>query len=128
MPDSASPRVLIVEDDDATRQLIESVLTDEGYTTLATRHGAEALRFIHQWEPDLILLDLWMPVMDGEVFLYAYRQAMNGMAPVIALTASDEAARFAARAYPFINALIVKPFDLDELLHKVERHTQRKAA
>ncbi len=67
-------RVLIVEDDEATQELLQKRLTKEGWQVVAASNGREALERLTQGPPDLVLLDLMMPEMDGFEFLEAFRK------------------------------------------------------
>jgi len=61
--------ILLVEDEDAVREVIETVLREEGYEVLSARHGSEALEVLRRgFRPCIIILDLMMPVMDGWQF------------------------------------------------------------
>lgn len=112
--------ILVVEDDEAILRSIEEILTDEGYAVAAALNGKEALERVQRAAPDLILLDMKMPVMDGWAFAQAYRRLPGPHAPIIALTAAHDsrarAAEIAAAGY------IAKPFDLDRLLDLVCCH------
>ena len=66
-------RVLVVEDDETLRTTVAEALEDEGYQVITATNGAEALRLVRAAEPDAIVLDLMMPVMDGRAFLEASR-------------------------------------------------------
>ena len=67
-------RVLVVEDDEATQELVQKHLTKEGWQVVAASNGREALERLTQGPPDLVLLDLMMPEMDGFEFLEAFRK------------------------------------------------------
>jgi CheY-like chemotaxis protein len=67
-------RVLIVEDDQATQELLQKRLTKEGWQVVVAGNGREALERLTQGPPDLVLLDLMMPEMDGFEFLEAFRK------------------------------------------------------
>jgi diguanylate cyclase len=86
-----SPRVLIVDDERQNRQLLEIMLEPEGFVVLTATGGAEALTLIARQPPDVILLDVMMPGMDG----YQVAAALKGVAatrniPVILLTGLDD--------------------------------------
>src|SRR5688572_25956418 len=107
-------RILVVEDDPAVLQALSIVLEQEGYDVETAANGREALESVRNGRPDLILLDLWMPVMNGWEFLERLRH--DGSAeqelPVIAVTADAKAA---ARGLP-VQAVVTKPMDVDALL------------
>ena len=67
-------QVLVVEDDEATQELLQKRLTKEGWQVVAASNGREALERLTQGPPDLVLLDLMMPEMDGFEFLEAFRK------------------------------------------------------
>src|SRR5688572_6186583 len=68
----AMPRILVVEDDNSLRKVYVAILTKEGYDVAAAADGKEGLRLANESEPDLILLDMMMPNMNGIEFLRAY--------------------------------------------------------
>jgi two-component system chemotaxis response regulator CheY len=112
--------ILIVEDDEDLRVAIEWMLDDVGYTVMTAANGAEALQQLERERPDVILLDMRMPVMDGWGFARAYRQQAGPQAPIIVLTAAQDAAEWARQ----IQAAdyVAKPFEVDQLLRTIERH------
>jgi two-component system, chemotaxis family, chemotaxis protein CheY len=114
-------RILLVDDDESIRDFISQALVEEGYEVTTAPQGAAALDLVDHGQPNLILLDLRMPVLDGWGFLEAYRGKPGPHAPVVALTASHDKA--AAKLPPGVSAFIAKPFDLVELLDLVERLT-----
>ncbi|MDP8923245.1 MAG: response regulator [Chloroflexota bacterium] len=114
----ANRRVLVVEDDDAIRSLLDLVLAAEGYDVRTAEHGGAALDVLERWSPHLILLDLMMPVLDGWGF--RARQVANpswAAIPVILLSAVYEVSRQAEVLA--VAAVHAKPFDLDDLLATV---------
>ncbi len=115
-------RVLLVEDDPSIREMVVMALTDEGYAVESATNGATALALIERGAPDVILLDMKMPVMDGWAFAAQYERRFARRAPVIALTAARDAARSAAE----IGATdyLAKPFELDVLLDFIAKHTK----
>ena len=83
-------KVLIVDDDPGTIEMVSKDLVQEGYDVQVATHGDEALSLIEDSTPDLILLDLMMPVMDGFDFLEEMRARPEVQdTPVIVLTAKD---------------------------------------
>jgi CheY-like chemotaxis protein len=112
--------VLVVDDDKDIRDLLSDALEAEGYEAVSARHGAEALERLRHLRPDLILLDLMMPVMDGLAFLAAKSRdpALSGI-PVIAMTAATW------NRVEGAVTLLKKPFDLDMFLADVARFVAR---
>ena len=117
--------VLVVEDDSVLRALIGETLEHEGHGVAIAEHGADALRWLDARRadgdppPDLILLDMRMPVMDGWAFAAAYRETPGPHAPIVAMTAAPDAAARAAEIGAA--SVLAKPFGLDELFAVVER-------
>ena len=84
----AQPRVLVADDDDKIRELLELYLTKEGFAVEQAADGAEAILKAQQFKPDLIVLDIMMPVLDG---MEVCRQVRKfSQVPVIMLTARTE--------------------------------------
>ena len=112
-PDATRGRVLVVDDEAGFRSLVVDILGDEGYETREAEDGLSALDVLRHWTPNLILLDLSMPRMNGWQFLEA-RDEM-GLAPnvpVIVLSASrhiDE--RVSSR-----HTVLAKPFEVEAFL------------
>ncbi len=119
-------RVLVVDDDEGILGFIREILTDEGYEVVEAIDGAEALDRARRQRPDLILLDMRMPAMDGWEFAEAYRSAPGPHAPIIVMTAARDAADIAADIHA--QGYLAKPFTLDRLLSVVERHVQQATA
>lgn len=93
-------------------------LTDEGYEVLGVANGQVALDIIDQFRPDIILLDLRMPVMDGWEFVRCYRAQPGPHAPIIAFVAALHAEE--ERDEIGATGLLAKPFDLEDLLAAVD--------
>jgi DNA-binding response OmpR family regulator len=106
-----------VEDDDEIRDFLSLVLQQEGYAIRTAQNGAVALRTIDQAPPELILLDMRMPVMDGWAFAQAYRGRPGPHAPILVLTAARDAEQRAREIQA--DGYLGKPFNLDELLELV---------
>ncbi|HVX30758.1 MAG TPA: response regulator [Nitrolancea sp.] len=116
-------RVLVVDDDESIRQLIEVVLEDEGFCVDFAAEGYAALEVISRKHPDLILLDMRMPGMDGWEFVDRYRTQYGHRAPIIVFTAAQNAADRGAEVDA--DAYIAKPFDLDVLIERIKSVLQQ---
>ena len=110
---SEARRILVVDDDESIRQFIEMALADKGYEIVTAEHGRAALERIAAARPDLILLDMRMPVMDGWAFAKAYEKTPKPHAPVVVLTAARDAEQYALQIVA--DAYLPKPFDLRSL-------------
>lgn len=119
----AMARVLIIDDDEHVLALLAEVLTAEGYEVMGALDGAAAVGAIRHQRPDVILLDLMMPVIDGWSFLELYRQLPGPHAPVIVITAAARAARRAVEGA--VETVVPKPFSVDRVLSLVHRYTGR---
>jgi DNA-binding response OmpR family regulator len=111
-------RILVIEDDDSIRDFIEMSLGDEGYSTAAAPNGAVALSMIPEYQPTIILLDLYMPHMDGSAFVHAYRQLPTPHAKIIMLTAARDTQT--AVLNTAVDGVLAKPFNLDELYATIQ--------
>jgi two-component system, chemotaxis family, chemotaxis protein CheY len=111
-------RILVVEDDELLREALAEVLTDDGHEVRTATNGAEALGELETWGPEVIVLDLMMPVMDGFAFRDEQRRRDLGTdVPVLVLSAVrdlDGAADRIAAA-----ASLAKPFRLEDVLASV---------
>ncbi len=115
-------KVLVVEDDDAIRSLIERFLTGGGYSVVSTGDPTHALELARQNAPDLVLCDIAMPQMDGYGVLKTLQSdPVTARCPVVFLTAQREFTE-RVRAFRFgVVDYMTKPFTRDLLLKKVER-------
>jgi DNA-binding response OmpR family regulator len=114
----AGKRVLVVDDDPDIRELLFTALEDEGFEVVPAGNGLEALAIIKTFRPDVIVLDLMMPVMDGWQFANELR-ARDEDIPLVLLSAARDL-KTHAKALSAAD-IIEKPFDLSELLPKIAR-------
>ncbi|MCV0402390.1 MAG: response regulator [Chloroflexi bacterium] len=115
MPDV---RVLIVDDEPDIRATVSAMLEIEGYRVDEAVNGADALRVLEDHAPDLILLDMRMPVLDGWGFARELRQRGH-RTPIVVMTAARDAARWASEIAAA--EFVAKPFGMDDLIRAVER-------
>ena len=116
---TGAARVLVVEDDPDLAALEAEVLKLRGHEVDVASNGREALEAVDRARPDLILLDMKMPVMNGREFADEYRRREASTAPIVVVTAADDAQRRAAEVGA--SGWIAKPFDPDALVDKVAR-------
>jgi CheY-like chemotaxis protein len=117
--------ILAIEDDDDLRDLLSYVLEEQGYSVATAENGLEALLRVREHMPDLILLDIRMPVMSGTEFANQYlaRYGHSPRAPIVVMTAAEHASRRCQEVGA--NDFLPKPFSTDELVGVVKRHTPR---
>lgn len=114
-------RILIVDDDRLNRQLLVRLLETNGFATREAGNGQEGLAAFLEWHPDLILMDLRMPMMSGCEAIRRIRASEGGdRVPIIAMTASvlDESRRDAAQYGA--DELLLKPFRSETLLQMLQ--------
>ena len=114
----APGRVLIVEDDDNLRQTLAEVLADEGHEVRVAPDGEVALGEIAEWDPELIVLDLMMPRMDGYAFRRLQRDLPGAPDTKILILSAARDVRDAATELE-ADAWLAKPFGVHEVLSSV---------
>jgi CheY-like chemotaxis protein len=115
-----APLILVVEDDEAVRDLMVLALGDAGYRVVTATDGRDALDLLKQERPRLIMLDLRMPRLNGWEFAAAYHASPPPHAPIVVMTAGRDVEARAADVGAV--GYLGKPFDLDELLAVVTTH------
>lgn len=115
--------ILVVDDDESTRVIVSTILEDAGFAVESVGSPGEALQAVARSAPDLLILDLWLPGMDGTVLIDEIRalDRTSRPAPVIMLTAvATDAARRAAYAAG-CQLFLTKPVYPDHLVTAVEK-------
>ena len=113
-------RVLVVEDDTDVRWMIADYLTSRGYKVETAIDGTQALQRLEGEAPDLVTVDMSMPIVDGAQVVEALRRRRGWeRVPVLMISASHEAPEWAAKASQV--KLLQKPFELRALSEVVER-------
>lgn len=121
-----SQTILVVDDKTNLRVMLKDYLSEQGYRVVTAENGQEAL-FVSRYEkPDLVLLDVMMPRMDGYAFLPAFRRESN--VPVILLTAKLEEADKVMGLELGADDYVTKPFGMRELLARVRAQLRRAAS
>jgi len=128
LPNEEKGTILYVEDNPDNRMLVRRILLSEDYSLLEATNAAEALETLKTAKPDLILMDINMPDMDGYT-LTAKIKAMPGFEkmPILAITANVMRGDKEKVLDAGCDGYIQKPIDFDELLREVERFTSRSA-
>ena len=120
-----SKKILIVEDDHNISELLQLYLKNEGYETVIANDGGEGIDQFRRFRPDLVLLDLMLPVMDGWGVLRTIRQ--DSKVPVIMLTAKGETSDKVTGLKQGADDYITQPFEMKEVLARVEAVLRRTA-
>lgn len=113
-------KVLVIDDDPVLRMLLKMGLEPHGYDCVTAENGREAQAVFAASCPELILVDLLMPVMDGLAFIHWLRQTAHNSTPVLALTNIDDPRITQEALRSGANACACKPLHLRDLLHALE--------
>jgi two-component system cell cycle response regulator DivK len=128
MPSQDKGTILYVEDNIDNRTLVRRILLSEDYSLIEATNAAEALKVLEGTKPDLILMDINMPDMDGYT-LTAKIKALPGFqrVPILALTANVMRGDKEKTLEAGCDGYIQKPLDIDQLVKEVERFLARSA-
>lgn len=118
--------ILVVDDVPTNIRLINSMLQKEGYPTATAADGYEAIKIAKEKQPDLILLDLMMPGMDGIETASKIHELQGEEVPIIFLTASNEKTHVVDAFEVGAVDYVIKPFNKHELLARVRTHLEIK--
>jgi CheY-like chemotaxis protein len=112
------PVVLVVDDDAPTRAAYAALLTDCGFDVLEARHGGEAILQVHRHRPEVVLMDLVMPVLDGARTAEALRErALTAQTRILGVTAASNKERDQMRLH--CDDLIEKPCSADAIVDRI---------
>jgi len=115
-------KILVVEDHAPTVKLIKAALEGQGHGVITAANGAEGLLRVNDSHPDIVILDLMMPIMDGHQMLRVIREnAATEKLPVVVLTAKSSDVDVVKGWRAGISYYLTKPFSVDELLAIVNR-------
>ena len=115
--------ILVVDDKSSVRKLLREYLTEQNYKVVPAANGREALYAARHSKPDLILLDIMMPEMDGYEFLRQYR--LEDHAPVIIITAREEETDAVLGLELGADDYVIKPFRMKELEARIRAVLRR---
>jgi DNA-binding response OmpR family regulator len=111
-------KILVCDDDEGILDMVSFVLEDSGYEVIPERNSMNVYSQIEKEQPDLLLLDLWMPVLSGDQVLRVLKgNADTKDLPVIIISASTEGQKIAQDAGA--SDFLAKPFDIDQLVTRV---------
>jgi DNA-binding response OmpR family regulator len=119
----SDPRILVIDDDDDIRGLVRTLLERTGAEVREARNGREGLREFHSWRPDLVVLDVSMPEMDGWSVLDRLRDMSE--VPVLMLTARGDELERVRGLHAGADDYVVKPFGKQELVARVQALIRR---
>jgi DNA-binding response OmpR family regulator len=120
-----SKKILVADDEEQLALAIKIRLQSKGYQVVTAPDGKAALELAQQERPDLIILDVLMPVMDGYSCLRELNKALGrGKVPIIVLTARDRMKDLFE--LEGIEDYVIKPFDHEDLLVRIERAFKRR--
>jgi DNA-binding response OmpR family regulator len=124
---AAHGRVLIVEDDSSACEMIAQALRLTGFLVRTAADGLAALRQVESFEPDVVVLDLGLPIASGFEVLHEIRSAPKTVeTPVIAISGLVNGVKL-AKANPEFFDILPKPFDPDTLIRMVKRAFRSRA-
>ncbi len=117
--------ILVVDDKASVRKLVQEYLTEQNYRVVTAANGREAIYVARHEKPDLILLDIMMPEMDGFEFIRTYRREQE--TPIILLTARLEESDKVVGLELGADDYVTKPFGMRELLARIRAVLRRTA-
>jgi len=115
---SQMPHILLVDDEAPLRDSLTYTLTKEGYTVTTAEDGRNAIKQFHKQVPDIILLDLMLPEVDGMEVCWRIRAFSN--VPIVMVTAKDKDLDRDWGLEAGANDYITKPFDTRELIERIK--------
>jgi DNA-binding response OmpR family regulator len=121
-------KICLVEDTPDLLENLSRFLILEGFDVLPCKNGAEALEKLKAFKPDIIITDLWMPVMDGFAFIEAVRRdAVFSHTPIAVFSAAPLQGAEKERLANHVNDYIKKPVAMEELLGIIDRLQKKRS-
>lgn len=118
-----SEKILVIDDEEPTVQLIGMLLERRGFEVIKAYRAEEGLRMAYRFQPDLVLLDIMMPDMDGWEVCKRLREMSD--VPIVFLTARGEVRDVVRGLEMGADDYVIKPYDNDELVARVKAHLRR---
>lgn len=112
-------KILVIEDDETFVKFIKHVLTNEGYNVITAANGRDGLIAVRQHKPSLVLLDMALPIVDGEAFLAVYYSQSQIQIPIIVMSGREAD----SHKLPSVAGVLQKPFEVQTLLELVAHYT-----
>src|SRR5574342_526832 len=119
-------KVLVVDDEPQITRVLRTVLVSQGYQVRTASEGEGALAAFHEWNPELVITDLYMPHMDGIELCRRIRAASS--VPIIVLSVKGEERTKVEALDCGADDYVTKPFGIDELLARVRAALRRSGA
>jgi two-component system OmpR family response regulator len=126
-PDRTAVRVLVVDDERSLTDLVSMALRYEGWDVRAAGTGTEAVQTVHRWRPDVVVLDVMLPDIDGLEVMRRLREDVPGV-PILFLTARDSVEDRIAGITAGGDDYVTKPFSLEEVVARLRGLIRRTAA
>lgn len=118
-----SKKILVVDDDPVTIEMLKTRLSKNDYDVQVAYNGEDGLEKAKTWNPDLVLLDIQMPKMDGYTFVLEFKKVLDiKTTPVIILTVKDTMQDIFR--IEGVKDYVVKPFKMEELLNRIRELVQ----
>ena len=115
-----APKILVVDDEPDVLLIVKTGMQAEGYDVVTASNGLDALAMVKEEKPDVVILDVMMPLMDGfEVLAKLKEDDATAAVPVIMLTGLSERSKIQKALISGIHFYVVKPFEFEELIQKV---------
>lgn len=121
--ENAGARVLVVDDEDAIREMLDYGLRQAGFDVRTVANGRELIEAVPAWNPEVIVLDVMLPEVDGFTLLPSIRRLTD--APILMLSAKTETAQKVAGLARGADDYIGKPFELEELIARLNSALRR---
>lgn len=118
-----SKKILVIDDDPGTLKLLESVLQSMNYTCVTIKNPKDALKTIQNIMPDMVLLDIIMPEIDGYSLCKEIKSLYGNKIPIIIFTAQSYEKDLIQEAYKDFGAddYLTKPFDTQQFIQKIKK-------
>lgn len=115
-------KILVCDDDEGISEVIKVILEGSGYQVNILNNGKAILKKVASFKPDMILLDIWMPGIDGrEITKVLKRDPKSTHIPVVVVSALNDTKKIAKDCGA--DDFLPKPFDMNNLLHLVQKYT-----
>lgn len=121
-PALAQTVILVIEDDPALRGFLSDLLEGEGYRAHCVESGAQGLQALEEITPDLVLLDLMLPDLDGYAVCQKIRAHSQRRIPVVMLSANRDPLDVLEALHVGADEYLRKPFDVEDLLAQIRAH------